>query len=230
VAGSVKEVSIARLARLDAVVVLPANATSADGAHLQVILDRAAVVERYAPLPVGARVTLLFFGGAGSKARLTRACAARSYAVELTRTVRDPLPQLTAAIGTNATVRSVGRGDADVEVFMRLHATSAEVAAIRARIEHDSDVTKTRFIDHQAAYREFKKLFANEPVLIENTKASSLPESFRLQVRVGALPSAVALRYGRLPGVNTVDEVSSPAFLGQPLSRADTKRFCSSKP
>ena len=113
---------------------------------------------------------------------------------------------------------------------MRVRATSAEVAAVAARITHDPDVTKTTFLDHHAAYWEFKKLFANEPLLIENTKASSLPESFRLQVREGALPSAVAQRYGGLPGVSGVIEAKSPTSLGKPLSQAEAKSICSSKP
>ena len=204
VVSSVKEVAIAELPRLDAVVVLPANATSADAARVQAILDQTAAVERYAQLPTRTLALVLRWStSAKLRTRVCTAASTRSYAVELDRAVHDTLPMLKAALGDLATVPSMfWRQAVDVEVFMEMTATATQIAGVKARIASDPDVVKYSFISRQAALREFKSLFADEPVLVENTKASSLPESFRLQVREGVSLATVANRFQGLPGVD----------------------------
>ena len=58
-----------------------------------------------------------------------------------------------------------------------------------------------------AAYEEFKRMFADQPSLIESTTADALPTSFRIAVRKGVDPETVAARLGGSAGV---DEALTP--------------------
>jgi FtsX extracellular domain len=236
VAESVKKVALAKLPRFDAAVVLPAGATGADAAQVEAVLDATAVVRNYAPLPVRTLAGTLRFNPAQSaKALLARVCATPPsyvYAVGLSRVAADPLGPLVSAIGAKATVQSMGLGSGrkgfDAEVFMRVRATPRQLDALRAAIDHDPDVTKFTFVSHQAALAEFKKLFADQPVLITNTTASQLPESFRLVVRDGGSLDDLARRYRALPGVDEVTTASTAPLAGYAfLSLADA---CSPSP
>jgi len=209
VAASTKAVELARLPRVDAAVVLPARATSADVANVQAVLDRTDAVESYAPLPARSLALALYNHLDNSSTQLrARVCgdlSTRVFGIELARTVPHAISRLASAIGTTATVQSLGTPNVDSEIFMQVHATAAQVAAVRARIAHDPDVIKDTFLDHRAAYAEFKRLFHDQPVLIENETPQMLPESFRIELRDGASASQAAARYQGLPGVQSVN-------------------------
>ena len=70
------------------------------------------------------------------------------------------------------------------------------------------DITSLRYLDHAAAFEEFKRIFSDQPALIQSTTADVLPVSFRLEVRKGADPETVATRYGSASGI---DEILTPA-------------------
>ena len=207
VAASTKAVELARLPRVDAAVVLPARATSADVANVQAVLDRTDAVESYAPLPARSLALYNHLDNSSTQLR-ARVCgdlSTRVFGIELARTVPHAISRLASAIGTTATVQSLGTPNVDSEIFMQVHATAAQVAAVRARIAHDPDVIKDTFLDHRAAYAEFKRLFHDQPVLIENETPQMLPESFRIELRDGASASQAAARYQGLPGVQSVN-------------------------
>ena len=214
VAGSPKEVDAAALPRLDAAVVLPVGATNADIDNVQAVLDQTDAVESYAVFPMKALALALFNNSdASSKILRARVCAApstRIFAVEFSRSVPHAISGVTSALGTTATVQAMGRPDVDFEIFMQVKATDGQVLALRTRIQRDPDVIKETFLDHQAAYAEFKRLFHDQPVLIENNTPQGLPESFRIELRDSASASQSAARYGHLPGVKSV-LVNSPA-------------------
>jgi hypothetical protein len=213
VSSSTKAVELARLPRLDAAVVLPAGATSADVTNVQAVLDTTDAVESYAGLPARSLALALLYTkrDATSNRLRARVCtdpSTRIFAIELARAVPHAISRLISAIGTTASVQSLGQSDVDVEVFMVVPATAAQVAAVHARIGRDGDVIKDTYLDHQAAYAEFKKLFHDQPVLIQNATPASLPESFQIELRDGASSEQVASRYRHLPGVQSV--ISSP--------------------
>ena len=212
VAASAKAVDVTRLQRLDAAVVLPAGATSVDVANVTAVLDKTDAVAAYAPLPARSLALALYDASSPTSTQLrARVCADPStpiFAIELSGAVPQALSSLTAAIGTTATVQSLGQSGVDFEIFMSVDATTAEVAAVRTRIERDADVIKDTFLDHQAAYAEFKRLFHDQPVLIHNETPQALPESFRIELRDGASASQVSARYQRLAGVTSVNRPS----------------------
>jgi hypothetical protein len=228
IAGSVKEARPADLEHVDAAVVMPTGATGADVARVRKALDEASAVVRYAEPPPGSLGLALLVN---PKLLLTNACAAppvRGFAVELGR-APGALHQLKDAVGNRALVRETGgRHDGfDLELFMQVHASDAQTAAVNALLKRDPDVVKIRFLDHQDAYAEFKKLFADQPVLIENQKPDGLPESFRVQLRDGVSRASFAKRYRRRPGVDTVPVSSNP--FADPIFGTDT-RHCPPRP
>jgi cell division protein FtsX len=89
------------------------------------------------------------------------------------------------------------------EIFMTVAATSSEVAAIRTALAQDPSVLSSTFLDHRDAYDEFAKIFKDQPALVNSTKPSDLPESFRVLLRNPERDS-LQTRYEGRPGVDTV--------------------------
>ena len=65
-----------------------------------------------------------------------------------------------------------------------------------------------RFLDHDDAYREFKKLFADQPVLVENETPEGLPTSFRVVPIKPQLTTTIGNEFQNVPGV---DQINTPA-------------------
>ncbi len=127
-----------------------------------------------------------------------------SFAVDLARAT-SATRELATAVGSRARVESVvGRRYFDTEVFMRVRATPAQTAAVRADLDRDPDVLRVTFVSHADAYRAFKRLFAGQHQLIQQESPAGLPESFQLVLREGASRSDVAARYEAKPGVDQV--------------------------
>jgi hypothetical protein len=224
VAGHPKQVTITELPRIDALVTLPANASEAAVTRVKAILDTTAVVRNYAPLSRKALAFLIRGRAFGNSVVL---------GVELDRSVGDGLRQLTSAVGSTATVKTfdatTGRPvDDDVEIFMRVNACNGQIDAVRRALERDRDIVAFQFLSKNDALREFRRLFADEPSLIENTTAASLPASFRLRVRDGVLPSKIAGRYAQLAGVkNTIARANPFAAETPSASRNNDRSACS---
>jgi cell division protein FtsX len=94
------------------------------------------------------------------------------------------------------------------EIFMDVHLADQDVAVggVAAQLRADPDVKTIQFVDHDGAYREFKRLFAGpgNKELIQSTKPRNLPVSFNVQLR--SQDDAVAFKkaYASAPGVDTV--------------------------
>jgi cell division transport system permease protein len=96
----------------------------------------------------------------------------------------------------------------ELEIFMQVKAGKTQVASVDHTLRNDPNVKSYRFLDHDAAYKEFKKLFADEPVLVENTSPSALPTSFRVVPIKAQLTTTIANEFQNVPGV---DSVNTPA-------------------
>src|SRR3977135_2798443 len=68
----------------------------------------------------------------------------------------------------------------ELEIFMKVKASKTQTENVRKQLDADPKIKKggITFLDHNAAYAEFKKLFADQPVLVENETPEGLPESF----------------------------------------------------
>src|SRR3954469_9578060 len=96
----------------------------------------------------------------------------------------------------------------ELEIFLRVNATEGQTNALNRALSQDKDVRSVKFITKQEAYETFKKLFSDQPDLVETTDAEALPTSFRVARTKAELTKTVAERYEAQPGV---DEVKTAA-------------------
>ena len=179
------------------VIVVPANG------RVRQVLDRSDVVQRYALLSRGALPTNQSLTASWHDA----ACALLEQTGFVVQTQTNAaLGELRRSLERDARVFEVTPSDAgDVEVFMHVGATSPQIEAVRRAIAADTrEVAGYHFVDHNAAYAEFKRTFANQPDLIAGTPPAALPESFRIVATEGTSLDVLQNRFRRLAGVDNV--------------------------
>jgi cell division transport system permease protein len=93
----------------------------------------------------------------------------------------------------------------ELEIFMQVKATDPQIAAVRSQLKSDPNVKSYRFFTHQDAYNEFKKLFADQQVLVANETPAGLPTSFRVVPIKPQLTAVIANEFQNVPGVNAVN-------------------------
>jgi hypothetical protein len=108
-------------------------------------------------------------------------------------------------VGREVPVADIEHGD--LEVFMIVHATDDQVAAVRAALEASPDVARYAYLDRDTQYREFAEIFSCNPDLVHSVRPQDMPASFRV---VAATPTAVAVLHDTFSAVPGVEEVQSP--------------------
>lgn len=99
------------------------------------------------------------------------------------------------------------KGGVKLEAFMIVRATDQQIDDVEAALEEDPDVKSFRYLDKQAAFEEFKRIFRDQPDLVENINPQSLPPSFRIIPERAELTPAIQRRFEVMSGV---DEVVTP--------------------
>ncbi|MEU7741179.1 permease-like cell division protein FtsX [Nonomuraea sp. NPDC049158] len=84
--------------------------------------------------------------------------------------------------------------------------TPAQRSALTKEIDTMPGVQSARFENQQQAYENFKRSFKDNKTLLRSTKASDMPESFRLQMSPDADWDDVTAKLQRLPGVAHVSK------------------------
>jgi cell division transport system permease protein len=92
----------------------------------------------------------------------------------------------------------------ELEIFMKVGATPKAVQAIQKELAADPSVKSYKYLSQQDAYAIFKKDFADQPALVESTKPTDLPESFRVAPLRAELTQPLADSYKGQPSVDTV--------------------------
>jgi hypothetical protein len=207
-----KEVSPAEITHIDAIVVPASPAVKA-------ALDASPLVGQYALVPAKDRSS----GQASSaQASFQAVCALQTrggYAVQAATFGAEIRSGLMTNLAGKATVYDApdAFGD-DAELFMKIGASSKETSkdanAIRSALMSDVDVESFQFVSTTDAYAIFKQDFADQPALIESTKPSDLPASFRVLLKPGRSETALEARYRNAPGVDTVLNGNAQAIFG----------------
>jgi cell division transport system permease protein len=96
----------------------------------------------------------------------------------------------------------------ELEIFMNIHATDNQIQSLTRALAHDRDVKSAHYLTKEDAYREFKRLFRDQPDLVQTTDAAALPSSFRVAPAKAELTQTVADRYQTQPGVDEVKTAS----------------------
>ncbi len=78
----------------------------------------------------------------------------------------------------NATIQ--WKGGIEFIVFMNPDATPGQIDAMRDDLKNSPAIKRSTYLDHDAAFEEFKKLFQDQPELVENITPDILPTSFKV--------------------------------------------------
>ena len=131
-----------------------------------------------------------------------------------------------------ATVQ-VQSGVQEVQVFMKPAASTGETAAVSralssleggeaASLGTTPQVKTFRYCNQTCALAEFKRLFANQPVMLQNVTASVLPPSFKVEPANSQADNLLFQRFSGYPGVykvsyekQTVDSLAKAAHIAQ---------------
>ncbi len=92
----------------------------------------------------------------------------------------------------------------ELEIFMKVGAPKQAVQTVETNLKNDPNVKSYVYLDQAAAYAIFKKDFADQPALVESTKPSDLPESFRVAPKQAQDTAVLASAYKDQPNVDTV--------------------------
>ena len=99
----------------------------------------------------------------------------------------------------------------DAAVFLDNEITDQLRSAVNRALDADPAVGTVVFQSREEALEKFKKLYADEPELVDNIKPSQLPESFRITLVVRSQYAELAERVKRTPGVDEVLGIDCPA-------------------
>lgn len=97
-----------------------------------------------------------------------------------------------------------GCDDDQVFVYMVPTATEGEVHGVRKQLSISEVVESFEFVDREATFEEFQRLFADQPDFVSAIRPEELPESFRIDL--GAeLTDAKVQEWEAMPGVLRVE-------------------------
>ena len=96
------------------------------------------------------------------------------------------------------------RGGVELSVFMLPEATPEQNEAVERELSQMPEVRRFTFVDQQAAYAEFKEMFANSPDLVESVEPKDLPPSYRVVPKRAEFVDVVGGRFEKRPGVKEV--------------------------
>jgi cell division transport system permease protein len=105
------------------------------------------------------------------------------------------------------------KGGVTLEIFMNTNpnATQRQVDAVRNQLDAakgpKGDVKSYRFLNHQDAFDEFKRIFRRNPDLVSSIRPQDLPESFRVVPKRAELTDTVKKEFETVQGVG---EVTTP--------------------
>jgi cell division transport system permease protein len=92
----------------------------------------------------------------------------------------------------------------ELEIFMKNPVPDTQIADVRTALQNSSSVKSSKFLNHEDAYKEFKKIFRDQPALIESTSPSDLPESFRVVPTKAEYTADIANQFHDFTGVDQV--------------------------
>jgi cell division transport system permease protein len=96
------------------------------------------------------------------------------------------------------------RGGVELNIFLNPDAAPTQREAIGSELAAMPEVKHFSYVDQEAAYQEFKTMFANSPDMVESVTAKDLPPSYRVVPRQPELVDLVGERFTKREGVRDV--------------------------
>lgn len=105
------------------------------------------------------------------------------------------------------------QSDVRMFVYMNPSAKDEQIESVRKALEESPQVESIIFLDQEETYKEFQRLFKDQPNVVEVIKAEELPQSFRIKPKSTDtdVVSAVGEEFEQLPGVYKVEYASKLA-------------------
>ena len=107
-------------------------------------------------------------------------------------------------IGTGINQSFLGlRSDVQMFVYMNPSATQDQVDSVRNELEGNPQVGEVDFLNKEATYAEFQRLFEDQPDFVQAIKPEELPQSFRVKPTStdADVVSAVGAEFETMTGV-----------------------------
>jgi hypothetical protein len=222
-AGS-KEVSSAEISHVD-IIVIPASPA------VEHVFDSSPLVAQYAPVPRAPRLGSLLTPSGAAFCALE---SDRGFAVQASSPGSDIAQVLSRELAGRAKVYDVSDTAAlgDIELFLRVGASSRQADAVRVALASDPDVHSFRYLTHADEYEIFKQIEHDDPVLIRGVKPTDLPESFQIILQPGKSLATTARRYAHLDGVASLitPRATFRASLFSPTSQPNLSFSACTKP
>ena len=111
-------------------------------------------------------------------------------------------------IGTGINDSFLGlRSDVLMYVYMNPTATDEQIESVRTQLDDNKLVGSFEFLDEEASFAEFQRLFEDQPDLVSAIKPDELPQSFRVKPASAdaEVVSAVSEEFRDLEGVLRVE-------------------------
>jgi cell division transport system permease protein len=96
------------------------------------------------------------------------------------------------------------RGGVELNIFLNPDIAQTQRDGLQAELSAIPEVKKVTYVDQDAAYDEFKQMFANSPDMVESVTAKDLPPSFRVVPREPELVESIGERFQKREGVKEV--------------------------
>ena len=96
------------------------------------------------------------------------------------------------------------RGGVELNIFLNPDIAQTQRDGLQAELAAIPEVKKVSYVDQEAAYDEFKQMFANSPDMVESVTAKDLPPSFRVVPREPELVESIGERFQKREGVKEV--------------------------
>ena len=98
------------------------------------------------------------------------------------------------------------KGNVQFIVFMDPAAAQPQIDAVGRQLAENPQIKSSKYLDHTAAYEEFKLLFPDDPELVENITPADLPTSYKVFLKDGSSTAVLSLtdEFRKQPGVQEV--------------------------
>ena len=96
------------------------------------------------------------------------------------------------------------RGGVELNIFLNPDVAQTQRDGIQAELNALPEVKRVSYVDQEAAYDEFKTMFANSPDMVESVTPKDLPPSFRVVPRQPELVETIGDRFTKREGVKEV--------------------------
>jgi cell division transport system permease protein len=111
-------------------------------------------------------------------------------------------------IGTGINQSFLGlRSDVQMFVYMNPSATQEQIDSVNRNLDSNPQVESVTFLDQEATFAEFQRLFEDQPDFVESINPEELPQSFRVKPTStdADVVSAVGTEFENMPGVYQVE-------------------------